>query len=143
MTDEITKDEALKYFKDVQFACLSTMNGDQPKVRPMTLIYRDGKLWFGTGQESSVTKEIKANGKIELCKMLDVKHEIGSLRATGTAALVEDEEIANNLWKCCPFFADYWKTRDNAELQLIEIQIEEIKLTKPGEFTSHTIKIDD
>ena len=141
MADEITKEEALQYFKDVQFACLGTMDGEQPRIRPMTVIYRENKLWFGTGSESSVTKEIKANNKIELCKMLNVNHEIGSIRLTGTASLIEDKTIADQLRKCCPFFADYWKTRDNAELQLIEIKIEEIKLTKPGEFSARTIKM--
>jgi len=43
------KEEVWGYFKDRQFIFLATSEEDQPRVRPVTLFYLDGRFWVLTG----------------------------------------------------------------------------------------------
>jgi uncharacterized pyridoxamine 5'-phosphate oxidase family protein len=46
---------------------LATVDGDQPRVRPFgTINIFDGKLYIQSGKKKEVTKQIKANPKVEL-----------------------------------------------------------------------------
>ena len=58
------KEEVWSHFKDLQFVYLATTEGDQPRVRPVTLLYIDKKFWITTGTNSAKVKQIKANQKI-------------------------------------------------------------------------------
>ena len=47
---------------------LATMEGDQPRVRPFgTALLYEGKLYIQTGKIKPVSKQIKANPKVEIC----------------------------------------------------------------------------
>ena len=41
--------EMLEEFGDLQHVVLATVDGDQPRVRPVTLISLDGRFWVTTG----------------------------------------------------------------------------------------------
>ncbi|MCL1875922.1 MAG: pyridoxamine 5'-phosphate oxidase family protein [Synergistaceae bacterium] len=47
---------------------LSTVEGDQPRVRPFgSLAIFEGKLYFQTGKVKDVSKQMSVNPKIEIC----------------------------------------------------------------------------
>lgn len=47
---------------------LATADGDQPRVRPFgTALVYDGKLYIQTGKVKSVSKQLAANPKAEIC----------------------------------------------------------------------------
>jgi uncharacterized pyridoxamine 5'-phosphate oxidase family protein len=47
---------------------LATVEGDQPRVRPFgTIGIFEGKLYILTGKNKEVSKQLKANPKIEIC----------------------------------------------------------------------------
>lgn len=47
---------------------LATVDGDQPRVRPFgTVLVYDGKLYIQTGKVKSVSKQLAANPKAEIC----------------------------------------------------------------------------
>ena len=51
---------------------LATVEGDQPRVRPFgTVDIFEGKLYIQTGKSKSVSKQIAANPKAELCAFKD------------------------------------------------------------------------
>jgi uncharacterized pyridoxamine 5'-phosphate oxidase family protein len=56
-----------QFIKDCQTFYLATMDGDQPRVRPFgaVCIY-DGKLYICANNQKLVSKQIKANPKIEI-----------------------------------------------------------------------------
>lgn len=54
-------DEAKAYY-------LATVEGDQPRVRPFgTALVYEGRLYIQTGKAKSVSRQIAANPKVELC----------------------------------------------------------------------------
>ena len=75
-------DEAKTYY-------LATAEGDPPRVRPFgTALLYEGRLYIQTGKVKSVSKQIAANPKVEICAFKDGKW----LRLAGE--LVNDDRRA-------------------------------------------------
>ena len=56
------------YLNEVGTYYLATIDGDQARVRPFgTILLDDGKLYIQTGKVKDVSKQIKANPKVEIC----------------------------------------------------------------------------
>lgn len=81
--------EVYDFLKKCGTYYLATTEGDQPRVRPFgTYLIFEGKLYIQTGKVKSVSKQMKANPKIEICAFSGDSW----LRIEATA--VEDESIA-------------------------------------------------
>ena len=60
---EKIKEEVLNHFKDYQIVYLATAEENQPRVRPVTLLYLDKKFWITTGTDNAKVKQIRTNPK--------------------------------------------------------------------------------
>lgn len=77
-----------QFLKEAQTYYLATVEGDQPRVRPFgTINIFEGKLYIQTGKVKPVSKQIMANGKVEVCAMK------GDEWIRIAATLVEDDRI--------------------------------------------------
>lgn len=75
-----------EFLKSAGVYYLATAEGDQPRVRPFgTANIFEGKLYIQTGKVKSVSKQLLANPKAEICAMKDGTW----LRVSGE--LVEDD----------------------------------------------------
>lgn len=75
-----------EFLKSAGVYYLATAEGDQPRVRPFgTANIFEGKLYIQTGKAKSVSKQLLANSKAEICAMKDGAW----LRVSGE--LVEDD----------------------------------------------------
>ncbi len=64
--------KVLDFLKQAGVYYLATMDGDQPRVRPFgTAHIFEGKLYIQTGKVKSVSKQIAANPKVEICAFKD------------------------------------------------------------------------
>ena len=78
--------EVYEFLKEAQTYYLATAEGDQPRVRPFgTVDIFEDKLYIQTGKIKPVSKQIKANPKVEICAFKDGEW----LRLAGE--LVEDD----------------------------------------------------
>jgi uncharacterized pyridoxamine 5'-phosphate oxidase family protein len=60
--------EVYDFLKKAKAYYLATVEGDQPRIRPFgTVDIFDGKLYIQTGKAKNVSKQIKANPKVEIC----------------------------------------------------------------------------
>jgi uncharacterized pyridoxamine 5'-phosphate oxidase family protein len=81
--------EVLEFLKKAGTYYLATVEGDQPRVRPFgTAEIFEGKLYIQTGKVKSVSKQMKANPKVEICAFTEGKW----IRIAATA--VEDDRVA-------------------------------------------------
>lgn len=81
-------EKVFQFLKDAETYYLATVEGDQPRVRPFgTMHIFEGKLYIQTGKVKDVSKQIMANGKVEICAMKEGEW----IRVAGT--LVEDDRI--------------------------------------------------
>lgn len=81
-------EEVYEFLKKCGTYFIATMDGDQPRVRPFgTVDIFENKLYIQTGKVKNVSKQIKANPKIEICGMVDGKW----IRVEAVA--VEDDRV--------------------------------------------------
>ncbi len=60
--------EVYDFLRKCETYFLTTMEGDQPRVRPFgTVDIFEGKLYIQTGKVKNVSKQISENPKIEIC----------------------------------------------------------------------------
>ena len=79
-------EKVFQFLKDAQTYYLATVEGDQPRVRPFGTVHIfEGRLYIQTGRVKDVSKQIMANGKVEICAMKEDEW----IRVAGT--LVEDD----------------------------------------------------
>lgn len=80
--------EVYEFLKKCETYYIATMDGDQPRVRPFgTIDLFEDKLYIQTGKTKNVSKQMKANPKIEICAMVD------DIWIRVEAVVVEDDRI--------------------------------------------------
>jgi uncharacterized pyridoxamine 5'-phosphate oxidase family protein len=83
--------EVYEFLKKSGTYYLATVEGDQPRVRPFgTVDIFEDKLYIQTGRSKDVSKQIKANPKIEICAFTEGKW----IRVAATA--VDDPRVEAN-----------------------------------------------
>lgn len=77
-----------EFLKKAGVYYLATVEGDQPRVRPFgTAHIFEGKLYIQTGKSKSVSRQLAANPKAEICAF----HQGTWVRIAGE--LVEDDRV--------------------------------------------------
>lgn len=100
--------EVYDFLKKCQTYYIATVDGDQPRVRPFgTINIFEDKLYVQTGKIKSVSKQIQANPKIEICAFNGQEW----VRVAGTAVRDDRVEAKQNMLDAYPTL----KGRYNAE----------------------------
>ena len=126
------KTEIWDHFEEYNVIYLATIKDDKPRVRPITLLYMDGRFWLLTGTGSAKVKQVQANQKVEFCFPLKSGEQSGYIRAGGNAIIIHDQENKNRLAQKCSFFDEYWQAPDDPNYTLVEFKISKIEYMKPG-----------
>ena len=112
-------DVALAAMAKAKFPMLATMDGDQPRLRPVSPVRTDGfTVYVANLRSYGKTREIAANAKVELC-YLDDDHD--QVRITGTAETVTDRPTLESIWETNPLLRSYLGSIDNPELIIYRI----------------------
>jgi general stress protein 26 len=105
--------------KKIKFPLLATMDGDQPRLRPVSPVRTDGFTVYVANLKSyGKTLEIEKNPKVELC-YLDEDHN--QVRITGVATIVQDRKVLEDIWNSNRLLQHYLGTIDNPELIVYKI----------------------
>ncbi len=123
-TQTFSTDELLAMARGViqnaRFPQLATMEGDQPRVRPVSPVRVEGfTVYVANLRRYGKTAQIAANPKVEL-NYLDEHHD--QLRITGVAEILEDPRILAEIWAANPLLRKYLGTPDNPELIIYQIR---------------------
>ena len=103
------------------------MEGDQPRVRPVTLIYFDGKLWITTGTRDAKVKQIQGNPKTEFCLYFREGDKDGYIRVSGISRIINNRKTKAKIAEHFDSFSEHWKSVDDPNYTLIEILPKEIE----------------
>jgi general stress protein 26 len=113
------RDYALAVIAADRFPYLATMDGDQPRLRPVSPVRTDGfTVYVANLRRYAKTAEIAANPKVELC-YLDDHHD--QVRITGVAETLTDRPLLQEIWDSNPLLRQYLGTIDNPELIVYRI----------------------
>src|SRR5689334_25164168 len=103
-----------------RFPQLATLDGDQPRVRPVSPVRTDGfTVYVANLRRYHKTGEIAANPRVELC-YLDDHHD--QVRITGVAEVVTDRALLQEIWDANPLLRQYLGSVDNPQLIVYRVR---------------------
>lgn len=110
---------AQQIVREDRFPMIATIDGDQPRLRPVSPVRTDGfTLYVASLRSSHKTGEIDANSRVEVCSMNDGHDQV---RITGVAERVTDRALIDDIWASYPLLRSYLGTPDNPEFVLYRI----------------------
>lgn len=105
---------ALATIQRAKFPMLATMEGDQPRLRPVSPVKTEGfTIYVANLRRYGKTAQLAANPKAELCYTDEDHHQV---RITATASIVTDAALLKEIWDGNPLLRAYLRTPDNPEL---------------------------
>ena len=128
-------EEVWSQFKDFQLVLLAAMEGDQLRVRPVTLINFDGKFWVTTDTWSEKVEQIQKNPKVEFSFVFKKGDEDYCVRVTGLAKIIKDKLVKAKLASHCGFFSKHWESVDDLNYTLLKIFPSEATYVTPDKAT--------
>ncbi|MCS7023344.1 MAG: pyridoxamine 5'-phosphate oxidase family protein [Bryobacteraceae bacterium] len=103
-----------------RFPMLATVDGDQPRVRPVSPVRTEGfTVYVASMRSSNKTAELERSPKVELC-YLSKDHD--QVRITGIAESIEDRGLRQEVWDANPLLRAYLKSVENPEFMLYRIR---------------------
>ena len=127
------KQRILSIFQKRQAVSLATVEGDQPRLRPMTLIVKEGRFYFATGSQDNKTRQLDGNNKAEFCLLLPSGQNTGYLRGSGKLKKVQNLPEKKDVADWAEFIYDYWKEASDPDFVLYELELRQIRYMPPGE----------
>lgn len=102
-----------------RFPYLATIDGDQPRLRPVSPVRTDGfTVYVANLRAYHKTEEIAANPRVELCYLDDGHNQV---RLTGTAEVVTQRPLLEEIWHANPLLRQYLGSLDNPQLIVYRI----------------------
>lgn len=131
--DDRIKKEIWSNFRKTQTIFLATSDSDQPRVRPVTMIFFNDRFWVGTGSRNEKVRQVEENQKAEFCLSLGKgEQKTGYVRGTCVITIHNNREIRKELARQMPYFGEFWTGPDDPNFALLELAIREIEYLKPG-----------
>jgi general stress protein 26 len=134
------RDLALAVLRDSRFPQLASIDGDQPRLRPVSPVKTAGfTIYVANLRSYHKTVEIAANPKVELCYM-DSGHN--QVRITGVAEVVTDRPLLQEIWDGNPLLRQYLGSLDNPELIVYCIRPTRVRYMQEWSLTYYDVPID-
>ena len=125
--------------KNAKFPVLATLDGDQPRLRPVSPVRTDGfTIYVANLKQYGKTREIAANPKVELCYVDDGHSQV---RITGTAEILADRLLLEEIWADSPLLRAYLGSIDNPALIIYRINPNRVRYMKEWALEYHEVPL--
>ena len=122
-----------------RFPHLATIDGDQPRLRPVSPVKTDGfTVYIANLRSYHKTVEIEANPKVELA-YLDEQHD--QVRITGVAEVVTDGATLQDIWDSNPLLRQYLGSIDNPELIVYRVVPRRVRFMREWALEYHDVPV--
>jgi len=122
-----------------RFPQLATIDGEQPRVRPVSPVRTDGFIIYVANLRMyRKTAEIAANPKVELCYM-DAGHN--QVRLTGVAEIVTDRPLLDQIWQDNPLMRQFLGSIDNPQLIVYRIRPTQVRFMQEWALEYHEVAL--
>ena len=99
---------------------LGTIEGDQPRVRPLMMLFADPEgFYFTTRASKQVFKQIKENPKVEFCFFDPRTSEV--LRISGEVDIVDDRKLKEKILRERDYLQEMIETADDPDFIIFRI----------------------
>ena len=120
-----------------RFPHLATIDGDQPRLRPVSPVRTDGFIVYVANLRGyHKTSEIAANPKVELC-YLDEGHN--QVRLTAVAEVLQDRALLEDIWKGNALLRQYLGTIDNPDLIVYRLRPVRVRYMREWALDYHEV----
>ena len=111
-----------------RFPVLATIDGERPRVRPVSPVKTDGfTVYVANLRSYHKTQEIAANPNVELCYM-DDRHD--QVRIAGVAEIVTEQSMLQEIWDDNPLLRQYLGSIDNPALIVYRILPQSVRFMR-------------
>src|SRR5437660_12228365 len=132
-------ERALAVVRADRFPHLATLDGDQPRLRPVSPVRTDGfTVYVANLRGYHKTAEIAANPRVELC-YLDEHHD--QVRITGVAEVVTDRKLLQEIWDANPLLRQYLGSIDNPQLIVYCIRPTRVRFMREWALDYHEVPL--
>lgn len=122
-----------------RFPRLATLDGDQPRVRPVSPVRTDGfTVYVANLRRYHKTRELAANPRCELCYLAPDHDQV---RITGVAEVVDDRALLDEIWRTNPLLRAYLGTPDNPELVVYRIRPTRVRFMREWALDYHEVPL--
>ncbi len=105
--------------RGAKFPCLATLDGDQPRLRPVSPVRTDGfTIFIANLRPYHKTQEIAANPRVELCYVDDSHNQV---RISGTATVLTDRPLLQQIWDENPLMRQFLGSLENPLLLVYQV----------------------
>jgi len=123
-----------------RFPVLATIDGDQPRVRPVSPVRTDGfVIYVANMRFYAKTAQIAANPKVELCYMDDHHNQV---RITGIAEILTDRALLEEIWNANPLMRQYLGSIDNPQLIVYRIAADKVRYMQEWALEYYDVPLD-
>jgi general stress protein 26 len=138
LTEDI-RDLALATMRDAKFPMVASLDGDQPRVRPVSPVRNvDFVVYVASLRSSHKTGELEANARVELCYLSDGHDQV---RITGVAEVVTDRPLLQDIWDTNPLLRMFLGTIDNPEFVLYKVTPSRVRFMREWALDYHEVAI--
>ena len=128
---------AIAAMADAKFPMLASIDGEQPRLRPVSPVKTDGfTVYIANLKAYHKTAEIAANPRVELC-YLDSRHD--QVRITGTAEVLTDRDELLAIWDANPLLRQYLGTIDNPALIIYRVVPAQVRFMREWALEYHDV----
>jgi len=135
-TRKVTLNEIEAHFQKQNLVSLATAEGDQPRVRIVSLIRINGGFYVITGArggaQTAKVRQIKQNPKVEFVMRVERDGQIGNIRAAGTASIMEDHALKTRLFEEIEWVGGYFRSPEDMKYVLLQIDVKSYEYSVPG-----------
>ena len=122
-----------------RFPHLATVDGDQPRVRPVSPVRTDGFVVYVANLRSyHKTAEIASNPNVELCYMDDAHDQV---RISGVAETVTDRGLLQEIWDANALMRQYLGSLDNPQLVVYRIRPTRVRYMREWALEYHEVPV--
>ncbi|HSA79466.1 MAG TPA: pyridoxamine 5'-phosphate oxidase family protein [Geminicoccaceae bacterium] len=123
-----------------RFPFLATVDGERPRLRPVSPVRTDGfTVYVANLRSYHKTGEIETNPRVELA-YLSADHD--QVRISGRAEVVADRALLEEIWDANPLLRHYLGSLENPELVVYRILPEQVRFMREWSLQYHDVPID-
>ncbi len=123
--------------KQDPFPYLASIDGDQPRVRPVSPVRTEGfTVYVANLRGYHKTAEIAANPKVELCYLSEGHDQV---RITGVAVVLDDRDVLQHIWDDNPLLRNYLGSIDNPDLIVYRVDPVRVRFMREWALEYHDV----
>ena len=132
-------DVALAVVREDRFPHLATIDGDHPRVRPVSPVRTDGfTVYIANLRAYHKTAEIAANPNVELCYLSETHDQV---RITGVAEAVTGRPMLQEIWDANPLMRHYLGSLDNPQLLVYRVRPTRVRFMREWALEYHEVPL--